>query len=418
MQYKTKIISLILTAMMIVSVFGNAKILSADTTIENETEETEITEEVKKEIGDAEDSIEDIEDKIGVQEQQRKDLEEKKKEYLKVIRTEQSKQDSLESQIAILEAKEGKLEIDIQQTQSQVDDSALEIQKTILKIEDAERKIIGQKEILSGLLRTIYKNDQESDLEIFLKNDTLSEFLDQVKYIEKTHIQTDKTLTKVKDAKEELGSWKVKQEKEKGKLKELKIQQTAEKEVLENEKIAKETLLAQTKNQEAKFQGLLARVYQQKKIILGDIEQLRREKEKELARLQALQAKPVTGLALESWYYSQTDSRWGNINIGFSKSLMKNYGCAVSCVAMIFKHYGININPGQLARQPIFYYDLIVWPKQWRFLDLALNTFHNGVDWKRIDKEIESGHPVIVFVNANQKNGGHYVVIHHKKKGK
>ncbi len=388
-KIKTNGYIFILTALLTIPLFSNIQNLKAET-------------------------VEEIESKISAHEQQQKNLEIKKEEYLKIIREKQAEQDNLENQIAILDAQESKLEIDIQQTQLQIDEASLEIQKTILKIEKAEREIIRQKEILAELLRTIYKNDQESFLEILLKNNTLSEFLDQVEYIEQIQSQSQKTLNDIKKTKNELKFWKIKQEEKKEELKELKIKQISEKEALETEKEAKKTLLQKTEGEERKFQGLLSRIYQQRKMILGDIERLKREKEKELARLQALQAKPTTGLALENWYYSQEDSRWANVNIGFSKSLMKHYGCAVTCVAMVFKYYGIEITPGQLARQPIFYYDLIVWPKQWRFLDLIVNTKHTGVDWERIDQEIAAGHPVIIFVRANHRKGGHYVVIHSK----
>jgi hypothetical protein len=200
----------------------------------------------------------------------------------------------------------------------------------------------------------------------------------------------------------------------KNELGELKENLEKQKATLENEKKSKEILLEQTKGQERTYQNLLARIKEQKNSILGDIDRLMKEKQKELARIKALQTKPKTGLASDGWYFAQTNPLWASDTIGFSNSLMRNYGCAIACVAMVFKYHSIDIDPGYLARQPIFYYDLIVWPKQWRFLDLVVNTYHQGVDWKRIDKEIASGHPVIVFVSADGRNGGHYVVIHSK----
>jgi ABC-type bacteriocin/lantibiotic exporter with double-glycine peptidase domain len=92
---------------------------------------------------------------------------------------------------------------------------------------------------------------------------------------------------------------------------------------------------------------------------------------------------------------------------------MKDLGCAVSSVAMVFTYHGEHINPKQLSDKPIFSWDLINWPKSWDSLALSSSTAHGGVSWSTIDKELINKNPVIVFINA--RNGaGHYVVIHHK----
>lgn len=140
--------------------------------------------------------------------------------------------------------------------------------------------------------------------------------------------------------------------------------------------------------------------------------------ETEIARIAALAERPSENLASTSWYFTQNNPNWKDNTIGFSDSTIDDYGCAIASVAMVFKYYGIDIDPGRLAKQPIFYYDLIVWPKQWRYLDLVKNSGHrsgglNEDDWNVVDREIASGHPVIVFIKA-RGNAGHYVVVHSK----
>ena len=83
---------------------------------------------------------------------------------------------------------------------------------------------------------------------------------------------------------------------------------------------------------------------------------------------------------------------------------------------MVATYHGSSITPGQLAKQPIFYYDLIVWPRSWGNAS-CVNCPPSHVtpfDWFRLDREVGAGYPVIVFVRANGRGAGHYVVVHHK----
>ena len=401
-----QIISPILITVFLISPFFVVKKSLADSTDENA--------ETENEIFSSRQSVNEIENQIANNQKEWKDLQDQRNYYLNVLKEKQEERMSLENQISILDAQIFKAELDIKTTQSEIEKTILEIQKITLEIQKKEEEITHQKEVIGELIRKIYEYDEKTLLETLLENDTLSEFLDQKQYIESFQKEIKNTLDKIKALKEQLEFSREEMKAKKKELEELKENLEEQKATLENEKKSKEVLLEQTKGQERTYQNLLARIKEQKNSILGDIDRLMKDKQKELSRIKALQTKPKTGLASDGWYFAQTNPLWASDTIGFSNSLMRNYGCAIACVAMVFKHYGIDIDPGDLARQPIFYYDLIVWPKQWRFLDLVTNTYHNGVDWKKIDKEIASGHPVIVFVSADGRNGGHYVVIHSK----
>ena len=72
------------------------------------------------------------------------------------------------------------------------------------------------------------------------------------------------------------------------------------------------------------------------------------------------------------------------------------------------------MDPGLLARQPIFSRDLIVWPGVWQHVKRVSSYSHGNLDWDVVDQEIENRNPVIIFVRANGRGAGHYVVVHHK----
>jgi hypothetical protein len=170
----------------------------------------------------------------------------------------------------------------------------------------------------------------------------------------------------------------------------------------------KTNLLVQTQGEEAKYKQLLARVEAQKQELLdfsaasnlGDV-----------SSSVSSYPKPSSNLASTSWYYSQKDSRWGDKKIGNSKTLMKSYGCAVTAVSMVFREKGASINPGSMASQKIFYYDLIKWPATWSpGIKLVSSSSHGNIKWSTVDAEIKKGNPVIVYIKRS-RGGGHYVVV-------
>ncbi|EKE18669.1 MAG: hypothetical protein ACD_9C00266G0008 [uncultured bacterium] len=106
------------------------------------------------------------------------------------------------------------------------------------------------------------------------------------------------------------------------------------------------------------------------------------------------------------------------MNIGNSNSDMKNWGCAVTSVAMVAKFHGDSITPGQLAKKPIYSFDLIKWQmNEWSDSKIALATqygsSHGNLNWSTIDSMLKDKVPVIVYISKGGK-GGHYVVIHTK----
>ncbi len=366
------------------------------------------------------DVVDEIENQIKEKNDQIKDLENQAEEYKDVIRDLQVKQQSLENEIELLEAQIAQLNIEIQTTQSQIDQTNLEINNLMIRIQIKEEEILKQKDILRSLLRQINEYDGESAFEVLLKTEEFSDFFNQTNYVDKVSEKIKNTLDALKIIKEELVQEKAEMENKKKQLEDLSVKLLKQKEIADSQKQAKESLLSETKGKENKFQDLLFNVRNQRKTILGDINQLTRKMEVEIARIAAEADRPSENLASTSWYLSQNDPSWKDTTIGFSDSTIDDYGCAIAAVAMVFKYYGIDIDPGRLSKQPIFYYDLIVWPKQWRYLDLVKNSFHKsggltGDDWSLADREIASGHPVIVFIRAKGM-AGHYVVIHNKDK--
>jgi peptidoglycan hydrolase CwlO-like protein len=353
---------------------------------------------------------------IQEKQEQIEDLQKKAESYRQMIEMKQGKAQTLQNQIRLMESQIAGLVKDITDLQQNIDKTEEEISKLSLQIEEKEKDIEIKKKILAGVIQSYYETNQDSLVEFFLRGTNLSDFLSQSDYSLQTSAKVDEVLTAIINDREDLNSDKKELQKENDEQRERQGKIIEKKRSLDNEQVSKEALLDQTQGEEQKYQELLARVEEQKQELLGDITELSQERSSELAAVEATLEKPKSGLASTSWYFSQRDPRWADQHIGFSNTLMKSYGCAVTAVAMVFRYHGVDIDPGTLAQQPIFYHDLIVWPQSWKGVSLVSTTSHGNIDWDTVDKEIKNNNPVIVFVKSTKKGAGHYVVIHSKDK--
>ncbi len=351
-----------------------------------------------------------------------KELEKKSATYEKILQLKQKQKTLLGTEINNLNSEISSVKKDIEENRKKMEELNRMIDELENKIAQKEKMIDLQRKILADVVRMYYQNRKDIDTSILLGLDTFSGIVasnDHYSQLSQriTEITADLKAMQInlkdeqkslKEAKQALIDVRSKLEEEKTKLSATKLQ--------------KNSLLIQTQGDEEKYKKRLAKIEKQKQEILGDIDELFNANSAELSAL--AQKAPSDYWASTRWYFSQKDSRWGNKNIGNSKSKMKDYGCAISAVSMVFTYYGQRITPGEMCKKPIFYWDLINWPKSSSAvglsgdIKLSSSISHGNINWKTVDKEIKADRPVIVFISAKGK-AGHYVVIHHKtKKGK
>ena len=109
------------------------------------------------------------------------------------------------------------------------------------------KDIEQQKKILVQLIQAYYENDQDSLMEMLLKNANFSEFLGQAEYLAQTGEKVNSVLTSVVEAKNELDSQKKQLEIKKRKQKEDQGKISAKRNYLLGEQKSKEQLLLQTR---------------------------------------------------------------------------------------------------------------------------------------------------------------------------
>lgn len=342
-------------------------------------------------------------------------LDEKAEKYEQIIDLKQKQLSLLSGQISSLSGKIADLERQIREKEEEIGRISEELEDTIAAIAEKERLIDRQKEVLGKLIRE-YHAGMDDDASLFLAGESgVSDLLmKREDWAIETGNRIRTLLHEIENTKVALEREREGLERQKIEVEELKQELRGKNQELETLKTEKQSQYSRTQTEEQKYQDKLERIEAQKNELLNFSAA---ENISEIYDSVGDYDRPDEKYqASTSWYYSQHDSRWGNKTIGKSNSLMKDWGCAVASVAMTFTELGSRIDPGTLAKKPIFYYDLIEWPTTWSGgIERASSTYHGNVSWSTIDRELKDGNPVIVYIKRT-RGGGHYVVIHTKTK--
>jgi len=330
--------------------------------------------------------------------------------YENILKLNDKQQDTLSNQLDYINQQQDKNQQDLQGAVNELDDLSSKIGVLERNIADKEKSIEYQKKILAGLMQSYYEYDQQGLLKIILLDQNLSDSLSSSDYIEQSGVKVTEMLADIHKNREDLikNREELKQDyKESAKLKD-ELQYT--KSNLQLTESQKQSLLLQTQGQEQKYKDLLAHIEEQKKELFNFSEASNLQEVFDSLKNYPKPDKKYW--ASTAWYFSQKDSRWANQRIGNSKSLMKDYGCAVASVSMVFRKFGSSTDPGKMAKEKIFYYDLIKWPASWSpNISLVSSVSHGNVNWTKIKSEINDGNPIIVYIKKTNGRGGHYVVI-------
>jgi peptidoglycan hydrolase CwlO-like protein len=182
-------------------------------------------------------------------------LEEQITQYDKdITKTEQEKK-TLQNAIYLLKTKINKLNLQIQEGNVMIKDLGVQISDTENSIEQTSVKIEESKEKLSGILQTLYEEDQKSSAEILLGSETLSDFFGNLVALEALNSENQELLKEIKGLKTELEDQKNSLDDEKTTLENTVKVQTLQKQQSEANKKTQEKYLNLT---EAEYQQTLA----------------------------------------------------------------------------------------------------------------------------------------------------------------
>lgn len=141
-------------------------------------------------------------------EEELKKLEEQIAQYEEDITKTQQEKKSLQNEIYILRKKIEKLDYQIYRNNLIIKDLNFQIGDTQTSIDKTNLKIAEVKENLANILQLRYEEDQRSLLEIFLAEESLADFFDDLMALEALNLETQELLTDIKGLKSSLESQK------------------------------------------------------------------------------------------------------------------------------------------------------------------------------------------------------------------
>lgn len=222
--------------------------------------------------------------KIKAQRDQISSIQQRQKAYSSLIAKKREEQANLNNQLVIIENRVSKSELDLEETDNEIKETELEIKKITIDLENINRATEKNKEHIASLLTLMYRQDQISTLEILLANDSLSEFLDQAKYLENTSGEVSKSLDDLKTSREQLLAGQEAMKKKSEELSLLKRKLEERKDALVYEQNSKEQVLQETKLSEQNYQKLLAQAKKEQNAATADIANMEKVVREKLAK--------------------------------------------------------------------------------------------------------------------------------------
>lgn len=215
--------------------------------------------------------LDDLKQQIKEREVEIKALEEQAKTYQQELKETQQEKNTLQNQLTIIETRIKKLKTDIDVTTAKISAANLQIEELILEIYEKTKEIEEHKKNIAEIIRTIYEYDEKTLLELVLENKKLSDFLNQVQYIELLQKDIQKDLESLKALKLALEEQKNEIEIKKSDLEVYNAQLYSQKKMADNQKAQKDYLLKQTRGQEKRYQQLLTDVEEKQRQIQEEI---------------------------------------------------------------------------------------------------------------------------------------------------
>lgn len=228
-------------------------------------------------VGGNSQEIDILNQKIAQKKQMVQQLEKSIEEYKKAVIQKQLEAVSLKNQLSIMNDRIKQAELDIEATKEKMDSLTLEIEALQLSITDKESTLSRQREILAGLIRTIYFSDGKDYLEIAAAYDNFSEFYNQVQNIQSIQRDLGRSVSTLRTLKEDLQTKKQQTEERKQAYEKLKQDLEQKKLAWQDQQNYKSGVLKQTKGEESKFQTMLNNLRAQYQQIESEINAIERE---------------------------------------------------------------------------------------------------------------------------------------------
>lgn len=304
---------------------------------------------------------------------------------------------TLSSQIQYMDTQIYLTSLQINQTEQKIISTGKEIDLLGSRIEGLDQSLDYLSKLLIQRIIEGYKKKPFTIFSLLFDNKNANDFLNQVKYLKTVQDNNQKLLYTVQETKTNAEEQKKLREEKKIELDKLNETLNYQNQTLNNQKVQKQKLLSDTQNDETTYQRLLTQAKAQLAGFRSFVS---------TAGAGVISANQF-GSGSDGAYYSQRDERWASQSIGYSSENILEVGCLLTSVAMIGRHYGDNVTPGNIASDPSRFYGYTAYMSlPWK--SVAGRTYYGGVN---IDQELANGNYVIVGVGGCSSGGSHFVVL-------
>lgn len=219
-------------------------------------------------------SVDELRLRIQAKEKEIQALEEKADEYRRSVDESLQKARTLKGEINRIDASLKQLGINLQITETKIEAKELEIQQIGKDITKTTEDIETRRGEIGEVLRTINALDQESLLASMVRNDRMTEFLEEYAYLEGLERGLYGKVNQLRQEKDLLEKDLTESQKAKQELQSLSASLQNQKRIVENKKSERQALLTETKNQEKNYQRLLAETVKKQEEIQREIFEL------------------------------------------------------------------------------------------------------------------------------------------------
>jgi murein DD-endopeptidase MepM/ murein hydrolase activator NlpD len=222
-------------------------------------------------------SVSDLNNQIQTKQQELAALKKRIETYQAVITDKQAQVNTLKRQLDVLDDKIAQAELELEANELKLSTVTLQIQSVTLEIAERESDIANKKKQIGELIRQLYQADQNGLLEIVVLNSSLSDFFEQINYLEELERRLQQNINKIRVIKTELeykqhdlASYRVQIVKAREDIELAKAQ-------LEDERAGREIILQQTRHSESRYQTLLAQAEQEREEASREVAELEEE---------------------------------------------------------------------------------------------------------------------------------------------
>ncbi|WKZ29277.1 MAG: peptidoglycan DD-metalloendopeptidase family protein [Patescibacteria group bacterium] len=191
--------------------------------------------------------------------------------YQRAIEEKRQEAASVRSELEIVQNKIASVELEIESNTLQIEAVTLELKRLESEIQDKTLQTIRQRQMIAEFLRQIDRTDQRTAIDLLLTQKTISEFFNDVQFLEESQRQLKQTLDTVQALKKDLENRQSDQSAKRAELEGIQKELVDAIATLDEQKSAKIVLAVQLQTSESRYRYELAQLQKQQANINADI---------------------------------------------------------------------------------------------------------------------------------------------------